>query len=293
MKGFIENRNARPETAFYDTIQVTMSQNSIRNRPWSVELLEEVDYEKAMRIYKERFADAGDFKFFFVGSFDPEGIKTYLETYIASLPNPSGEETWKDRKIVPPDGIVKKTVYKGIEQKSRVQLIIHGDFEYNDENFYAINSLMDVMRIKLRNVLREDMGGTYGVGVSANTSMYPDERYSISISFGCDPDRLKEMLNSLFVQIDSLKSFGSDQINIDKVSEIQSRNYELGLKKNGFWLSNLFWNEYYDDELTDILNYPDRVKTLSNELILDAARKYLDTENYVQVIMYPEGYKNN
>ena len=104
MKGAIENRSARPETAFSDTIQVTMTQHNYRALPWTPDRLQAMDMEKSFRIYRERFSNAGDFTFFFVGSFDPAKIRTLVETWLGGLPSVKGKETWRDTGMRPPNG---------------------------------------------------------------------------------------------------------------------------------------------------------------------------------------------
>ena len=138
-----------------------------------------------MSIYKDRFADASDFTFVFVGNFKADSIKSFIQTYIGGLPSIKRKENWKDLGIDPPTGIIKKEVDKGLEPKSRVNITFSGPFNWNYENNYNLNSMTDVFRIKLREVLREDKGGTYGVGINANPQKYPDGEYTITISFGC------------------------------------------------------------------------------------------------------------
>jgi len=288
MKGFIENRSASPEAEYADTIQVTLAQHHMRSRPWTEALLDEIDYHTALNFYKNRFADASDFNFFFVGNFEIEKIKPLIQTYLGGLPVSNRVETWKDTKVFPPKGVIKKEVHKGIERKSMVQLSFVGAYEGEYKNLYKLSSLVDVLRIKLREVMREDMGGTYGVWMWHDAKYYPRKEYSLNISFGCNPERVDEMIQSLFEQIDSIKTFGPAQINIDKVKEIQIRDYEVNLKKNGYWINKLYRNLFYGVELTEILKYPDHVKTLSTDMIKEAANNYLNTENYVQVVLYPK-----
>ena len=175
MKGFIENRSANPETAFSDTVMVTMGQYHPRVRPWTLELLEEMNLDKSYEIFRERFADSSDFTFFFVGNFEPETLKNLIQTYLGNLPSFKRNETWVDNGIEPPEGVIKKTVLKGLEDKSRVNMIFTGPFEWSRRNRYEIQSMISVIRIRLREILREDLGGTYGVGISASTSHYPDQ----------------------------------------------------------------------------------------------------------------------
>ena len=119
IEGSIQNRNARPETAYGDTIQVTMASHHYRARPWSMEMLGEMDMEKSMEIYQERFADASDFTFTFVGNFSSEQMEPLVCAYLATLPTTEREEDWRDVGMEKPEGVVEKFVYAGIEPKAR------------------------------------------------------------------------------------------------------------------------------------------------------------------------------
>lgn len=288
IKGFLENRNANPESAFQDTIEATMAQYHFRARPWSEELLNEMNLERSFAIYKDRFADAGDFTFLFAGNIDLEVFKSLAQTYLASLPALNRSETWKDEGINPPKGIIRKEVRKGLEEKSRVRIIFSGPFEWSRQNRYDINSMAAVLRIKLRENLREDKGGTYGVGVSAYPSRYPEPDYSFSISFGCAPERVEELTGAVFQQIDSLRQFGAPEEYLQKVKESQRREYETDLKENRYWLSTLRFYYFNNEDPLNILDFNRYVDNLSGEAIKEAAQKYLNENNYVMVALYPE-----
>lgn len=288
MKGFIQNRSADPEAAFYDTVMVTMAQYHPRVRPWSEALLDEMDMEKSFSFYKDRFADASDFTFFFVGSFEPETIKPFVTTYLGNLPSTDREEKWKDVGIYPPTGVLEKEVIKGIEPKSRVSITFTGPLDYTRENNYILSSMTGVLQIKLREILREDMGGTYGVNIGSSSMLFPTQEYRITVGFGCDPDRVEEMISNVFRVMDTLQTQGPAEEYIQKVSEMQKRSYEINLKENGFWLQSLYNAWYTGEDPLMILHYPGLIGTLSAEKIQAAAKQYLDMSNYVQVVLYPE-----
>jgi len=288
MKGFIENRSARPETAFRDTIQVTMAQHHFRARPWSLALLDEMSLSKSFRIYKQRFADAGDFTFFFVGNFDPQKLKQDVATYLGGLSAARQHESWKDPGIEPPKGVVEKKVVKGMAPKSQVRFMFTGPYHWSRQNNYDLRSMVSVLKIKLREVLREDLGGTYGVSVWASTSKYPKEEYTLGISFGCAPDRVEELSKNVFVQIDSLKKYPPTEIYLHKVKETQLRKNETDLKQNRFWLRQL--NAYYFTGLDPrvLLQYPKLVDQLNAGTIRATAEKYFNMKNYVRVVLFPK-----
>ena len=289
MRGSIQNRSARPETAFSDTIAVTMAQYHHRARPWSLELLDEMDLATSMAVYQDRFADASDFSFFFVGNFTLEDIEPLVRTYLGGLPTTGREETWRDVGIEAPEGVIDKAVYRGIEPKSRSQMIFTGPFEYDGwRNNLELRSMTSVLEIKLREVLREDLGGTYGVWVSSSGSHYPDEKYRISISFGSDPDRVEELTQVIFEQIDSLKTVGTTDLYVDKVKEMRKRQRETDLKENSFWVGALETLDFNGVDPRLLIQYPALVDSLTVEAVQQSAQKYFNMDRYVRVVLYPE-----
>ncbi|MCX6121068.1 MAG: insulinase family protein [Ignavibacteriales bacterium] len=287
-KASLQNRSVSPEAAFADTLQVTLTNYHPRMRPLTTPLLEEVNLDRAFSFYKDRFADFSDFIFFFVGSFKVDSIKPLVEQYLAALPSLNRKEMWKDLNIEPPRGVISKQVKKGIEPKSSVNLTFTGPFEWSQQNRYDFNSMLEALNIKLREVLREDKGGTYGVGAGGSPSLYPRQEYNISVRWGCNPERVDELVKVALQQIDSAKLKPFDPLYIEKVRETQRRGYEVNLKQNGFWLNNLY-SYYANNENPEmILNYPKLVENLNAAAIQNAAKKYFDMNNYVKVVLYPE-----
>ena len=152
--------------------------------------------------------------------------------------------------------------------------------------------MASVLDIKLREVMREDLGGTYSVSVGASDSHFPDEEYSISISFGCDPDRVEELTQTIFTQIDSLKNAGTTDIYIDKVKEMRKRRREVQLKENGFWAGGLQWAHFNGIDPIRFIEYPAMVDSLTAEDVQQAAQQYFNMDNYVRVVLMPEDYQD-
>lgn len=288
MKGSLQNRNARPEAAFQDTIQVVMSQYNLRRLPWSEATLDKLDLQKSYEFYRNRFADASDFTFFFVGNFDLDKVKPMIEEYLGGLPSTGRKESWKDLKINPPTGIVSRQVMKGEEPKSQVRLMFTGPFEWNRPNRLDIQAMMNVVNIRLRESLREDKGGVYSPGAYASTVHYPEEQYTITVVFGCDPHRVDELVGATFDVINDLREKGPLPEDLEKTKEILLRERETNLKRNQYWLSVL--NFYYlnNEDPTQTLRDDGLIRNLSAEQIQNAAEKYFNEKNYVKVVLLPE-----
>lgn len=284
----LENRSASPDLAFQDTLRVTLAQNHPRAQPPSPEMFDELDMQRSFDIFSDRFADASDFTFYLVGSFELAEVRDHVERYLASLPSLGREEQGRDLGIRPPTGVVEKTVRRGLEPRAATQIVFTGPFEFNRPNVIALQSLAEVVRIRLRETLREDLGGTYGVSVRGGGSRDPVPQYQFAIGFGADPSRLEELEAALFAELEKLKAKGPTEEEIAKVREMQFRSRETELRQNHFWLTQLLTYNQFGWDLAEIPATATRGASLTVQAVREAAREYLDTGNYVQVTLVPE-----
>ncbi|CAN5778746.1 insulinase family protein [soil metagenome] len=285
----MRNRGLSPEAAFSDTLQVTLAQGHPRARPPSVALFDSLDLHRSFEIYRDRFADAGDFTFYIVGNFAPDSIRPHVERYLGSLPSLGREESWRDVGVRPPPGVVRKTVRRGTEPKARTQIVFHGPLEFGREELSSLNALAEVLQIRLREVRREDLGGTYGVGVQASGARDPEPSYRLTIGFGAAPERLDELVRVTFAELESLQRNGPREADLAKVREMQFRAREVRLRENNFWISQLMTYDRYGWDTRQIPVHERSAERLSAERVRDAARRYVDTRRYVQVSLVPEG----
>lgn len=287
-KSFIENRQSSPESAFSDTVLVTMAQYHYRSQPTTLKTLNDINLTSAYEFYKNRFADAGNFTFFFTGNFNADSIKPLLASYLGSLPSIKRHETWKDVNRKPPKGVVEKTIKRGSEPKSVVELHYTGTTEYNQHSRIVFGALKKLLEIKLREAIREDEGGTYGVSVYGSPTHYPVQSYSLTIHFGCDPKNVEKLTNAVFDVFDRIKKKGVEEENMIKIKETMRREYEVSFKENNFWLNTLS-NYYFDNEnITQIPEAPKIAERLTSSEIKDAANKYLNNKNYAKFVLMPE-----
>ncbi len=290
MKGTIANRNARPENVYRDSISYVMSDKHFRGRPMNVDLINEISLDSAYNIYLDRFSDASDFTFVFVGSIDPNNLMPLVLTYLGNLPSKGRTENWKDVGIRYPKGNITKNIQKGIEDKSSVQLRFTGNMDWNRENRFLMKSMTSAFRIKLREILREDMGGTYGVWVGGYPSNQPIETYQSIIAFGCAPDNVSSMVNEVFKQIDKLKNEGIDQIYLEKVIESEKVEYDKNIKTNNYWMNIISSYDEYKEPFSQIYKRQELYDLLNNENIKKSAKKYFDLNNVVKAYLFPENF---
>ncbi len=287
-RAMLQNRSSDPMQVFYDSVGYIMSSYNFRSKPRTVEMLKECNLDKMYEFYKERFSNANGMVFAFVGNFNTAQLKPMLETYIASLPSTDKKEAFKDLGIIPPKGKLEKTVLKGKEPKSQVLLTFTGPFDYNRKQRFYMSALTRLMSIKLRESLREDKSGVYGVGCNPSMEKYPVPNYKITISFGCAPDNVDMLTNAALEQIEDVKKNGCNISNLTKIKETMIRERETQLKENNFWLSLISSSTENNEDMNEIQQYNDWVNSLTSDDFKKYANSYFDMNNLKKFMLYPE-----
>jgi len=281
-------RDNDPMTVFSDTVNSILGNYSVRRSAPSVAKLDKINLDRAFEIYKDRFAEAGDFTFTFVGNLDLEKIKPLLEKYLGSLPTTHRTESARDLGIHIPAGKINKEVYKGQDQKSTVRLVFSGEYTYSNDENNLLDALAEVLTIKLTERLREQESGVYGVGAKASYAKYPHNRYSFSVMFGCGPENTEKLINSALDEISKLRRNGPSLVDVNKVLAEERRSTEVQLKENGFWLNYLTSQFQNNDNPEQVLSYQDDLNKITPELLKASANKYLDDNNLIRLILYPD-----
>lgn len=289
MKVQLANKDKDPASVFADSVNYIMGNYHPRRKPFSTETMQQLELDRAFNIYKERFSNAGQFTFTFVGNFELENMKALVEKYIASLPSSNQKEQWKDVGIRFPKGVVNKVIRKGKEPKASVRLAFTGEVnEISDLDEVQIGQLTKALSIKLREVLREDAGGVYGVGVSGGFNREPINSYGITIQFGCAPENVDKLIALVMDEIKNTKTNGVSAVNIEKVIAEQTRSLENDSKENNFWRFRLEQNFFRGTDPTQILQGADKIKMITVDKTKELANKLFNENNVVKLILLPE-----
>ena len=285
---FLANVMSDPNYYYQDQMAKILSQGDMRGGGIpTTEDLQKVDHDQALEFYKQRFSSPGDFTFWFVGNVDKDVLIPLVEKYLGSIPS-TKDEVWIDRGIRPPSGMVDEKIFKGSEPKSSVHMIFTGAMEYNRKESYYLRCLGEILDIRLVEILREEKSGVYGVGASGYASKSPYENFEFTISFPCGPDNVDGLVASSIDAIREIQNEGISEENLNKVKEAQRRDQELHWKTNGYWMNVLktYHVNNYDYKEVNWLNQ--RIEELTAEDILQVAKKYLNPEEYIQIVLYPE-----
>lgn len=287
-KGFVQNMMANPQAVFQDTLLSTLYARHERGqRLPNVETFDKIDVNRAMAIYKERFGNASGFTFFFVGKFDMAALKALCETYLGSLPSTGATSTFRDVGLRPVKGVVKKEVYKGKEPQSLIAIQFTGEAAYSDAESLKLQMLIDLLKIKMTEKLREDLGGVYSSNVTGNLSKNPYGNYQISTNIPCGPENVDKLILATWGEINKVKA-GPAEADLNKVKEAMKNQWKESMKDNGFWRSKMQQWVEWGSIPNEILTTDKRVDAVSIKDIKEAAIKYFNDKNYLQVVLYPE-----
>jgi len=284
-----QNMSSDPQFTFQDSVFKIL----YKNHPWAPKLPKAenfalIDEQRALDIYKERFGNANGFTFVLVGAFDLVKIKPLIATYLASLPSKPTKSAYKDVGLRPVKGSVKKEVKKGTEPKSFIRMFWNGEAPYSDTEQLKLQALTEVLNIKIIESLREDMGGIYGGGMFGNLSKNPYSSYSIGVSLPCGPENVDKLITAALAEIDKIKASGPTDEDLNKVKETWKQQYDVNIKDNMFWARQIIQSIELGSNAAEVLSYEKRIAALTSKDVKDAANKYLDMKNYIQVVLNPE-----
>ncbi|MCO6359351.1 M16 family metallopeptidase [Roseivirga pacifica] len=290
-KNMYANYMASPDLQYQIKLQELLYDNHPRVGFPTPENFDAIDYELSKKVYLERFADASDFQFVFVGNVDMATFKPLLEQYIASLPATYSKESYKDVGIDVVEGKLDEEIYVGVDDKSQVYIMLSGDYDYNLGDNEKMNAIAEILSNKMIETLREEMGGVYGAGARASVSNYPNENFRFTISFPCKPENAEALANAAIAEMRKIKAGEFTDEDVEKVVTASVQNFDEQIKQNRYWESMISSYLRNGNDLSEILNGKKRAEAISKDELVKLANQYLTEQNMVKVVKLPEKYK--
>jgi zinc protease len=243
------------------------------------------DYKLAYDKYKERFANAGDFEFFFVGNINDKQMETLATKYIASLPSSGQKETVKDLGYRLLNGDLKKVVNKGTDPKSNVTIMYYGETGYTPKEAASMRALGEILTIKLIEQLRENESGVYGISARGSMNKVPYGSYSFNISFPCGPDNAEKLTQSALNELSKIIANGPDEKDLNKFKQAEVMEYKKQIKENRYWLSNFTRSVTNSVSPDEILEVETKINAVTAKDVQDVAQKYLTKDKVIGMLM--------
>ncbi|WP_245892237.1 M16 family metallopeptidase [Flavobacterium pallidum] len=247
------------------------------------------DYELAYNKFKERFANAGDFEFYFVGNVDDKIMEDYAAKYLASLPSTGKKDQPVDLGYRLAKGDFKKVVNKGSDPKSNVTIMYYGDTAYSAKEALALEALGEVLTIKLIEQLRENESGVYGIRASGYMRKVPYGSFGFNIGFPCGPENTDKLVDSALKELQKIIDKGPEAKDLEKYKEAELLEYKKSIKENSFWLENFTSAYRNSSNPEDLLKKEDKIKAITAKDLQDVAKKYLTKDKVIGILMPEKG----
>lgn len=289
-KAAMANQEANPMTALSDTLTYALYGDHPMALRIKADMIDQIDYNKIMEMYKNRFEDASDFTFLFVGNINLEEAKPLIETYLGGLPATNRNETFKDLGLDIRKGTYKKVFDKKQQTPMATVVVVNsGKCDYNMKNKIMMTCLTRIMNLVYTEEVREKEGGTYGVSISGQLGKYPTEEALIQITFNTDPAKREKMVDIILEELRKVAKDGPNEEHLTKVKEAMIKQHAESIKENSYWLGAL--NEYYWNGIDVNNNYEELVNGVTVKDIKKFAKKFLKQGNSIEVSMTDESAK--
>jgi zinc protease len=281
-----------PEAILSEEFSATLFNNHPRaGRQPTVDELQQLNIDRTLAIYKERQQNFNGASFVFVGNFDMAKIRPLIAQYLAAIPNTGEATSYRDIHLDTVKGVVKKEVFAGIENKAAVLITFAGEANYSREERTHFYALLEILRLKMNAVLREKLGLVYTASVDGDLVRAPNGRYYITFYVPCSPENTDQLIAALFTEIEKLKTDTTQASEIGNVKKNWLISNRKEMRENAHWLSELADAALFGTDQAQILLAQKRINALNAEQIQLAAKRYLNTGNYVQMLLKPEVLK--
>lgn len=284
MKAQLESAQANPLSSINDSLQKAMYNNHPRVVMMKPEMVDQIDYDHILEMYNDRFKDASDFTFYFVGNIDLETAKPLIAEYLGALPAINRKETFKDTKMNIRKGVYKNEYTK--EQQTPTATIVFlysGKAPYTLKNDILLSFATQVLDMVYTEEVREKEGGTYGVNCFGDLQKYPKEQLLLQIVFQTDPAKKDKLAGIVVDELKKLAAEGPSDVHLQKVKEYMLKKYADNQKENGYWMNNLNDYFYYGMDMTE--GYTDIVNSITAKDIQKFVSDLLKQGNEIEVTM--------
>lgn len=284
----LKNRNASSKVVYNDSLSATLYDHNVRMAPVTVEIAKKADYNRIFEIYRERFSDASNFKTVFIGKVDMAQLRPLLCQYFATLPSTHKAE--KSNKANVPQIVKKNEVVKFVHKQetplANVSVFYTANVPFSPKNDLVLDMLTRVLQIAYTDSVREEKGGTYGVGVSFNLEKEDNPNALLRISYKSDPKRYEELNPVIYKQLLNIADYGPVASSMDKVKKYLKKQYGQMAITNDYW-SYVIWHQLDDDADFD-KDYCKMVDNLTASDVQKMAKELLKQNYRVEVTMLSE-----
>lgn len=274
----------RPNQEYGDSVRVTLYGDDPYTKNMEPEDYDHVNLDSLIAMYKERFADASNFTFTFVGNVDVEALKPLLEQYIASLPATYKHEEARPIKVIRYGSRSCQFTKEQETPKANITYTYIAPTKFDRKNSTVASILGQVLTIIYTKTIREEAGAAYSVSAGATVDYYPQEQERISVRFPTDPKTLDLAIRLIDEGIEEVAKNGPAEEDVNKVKEYLLKVYEGNITVNRYWQYCLSYKWNHNGEDYD-KGYAEMIRSISPKDVQQMAQHILQTGSRILVTM--------
>ncbi len=285
---YVNNRNKNPKVIFSDTLSAKWSCYDKRNIPLNKEFLDKVDYDKALAIFSQRFVSPSDFVFIFTGNIDPKSKDTEKQicTWLGSIKK-GKKETYIKQANCHPKGKNSSSFKVSMEIDNPKNTIrYHSPMDYTMDNRLNMTVLGYILDYRYTETIREDEGGSYGVGVYGTLSKLPESEAKLIVQFDCHPEKQKRLVEIVHQEIKKLAEQGPSIGDLSKAKENLVKDYNENIEQNNYWSSII--DVYYMYGMDYASDYRKAIDNVTKQTIQATLQHLLNAGNVFELFMFSD-----
>ena len=273
-------------------LQNEMNKILYDNDPRVIELnentLEKANLAAIEKVYRELFKDAAGAKMTIVGNVNPEEIKPFIEKYIGSIAKgKKADKVNYDNLIQFAKGQVDETVLIPMETpKSTVIQLYSAYMPIDTKTEVALEVGKYVLDMIYTKTIREEEGGTYGVGVAMVGQRYPIERALIQVQFDTNPELADKLCALAIKGLKELAENGPDTDKFNMAIENFKKNLPESRINNSYWMQNI--ESYYRHGIDYDAEYEAAVNSVTPADVKAVLQAVLAANNLIEITSAPK-----
>jgi zinc protease len=285
----LENQAQSPRAVFSEKVGLVNASNHYSARMMTTADVPGLELEPMQQFYRARFANAADFTYFIVGAFQVSELTPLIARWIGGLPSTGKKSSsFRDMGVRFPSAVVREEVKKGKDPASQTVISFFGDAGKDEYEMHRVRAAANVLSIRLREILREELSGTYGVSVGYDSSLPLPGYGAVVIQFGSAPENAETLTKAVFTEVERLKVHGPTADDVNKVKEMEKRDLETNARQNQYWIGSLQTVHMYGWDPVGIARRPQRTDSLTPELLHGIFKKYFPSDRHTVVTLKPE-----
>lgn len=291
MRNQLANRDKNPKIAFSDSVQMMSTNHSPRTILFNNEMLDRVSLDKALEVYKARFANPADFTFVFVGNINPKDpkVQELICLWLGGMKTKKCKhEEVIDHHITVTMGQQKNYFSRAMETTTASNRIQYTSYDIpftmaNDLNMEMIGRILSTRYLES---IREREGGSYGVGTYGYVMGLPSPRAGLLMQFDTDPKKQERLMEIIHEEVQTIIANGPLANDLQKEKESMLKDFQEDLEQNTYWRQSLYM--YYMYGHNNIRDYKAAVEAITAETVQETLRKLVSAGNMFEVVMFPE-----